>query len=318
MLITKSLKPVVLSLTSALILGTSSLAYAGTEVSETKAASEAVEQEKSDREIIVATVNNMPVTLGDVVDFHATLPPQLSQMPLQLLFDNIVDHVITIKLANQKALETGLDKQEDLIQEIEDAKARIIHQYFIEQKISEAITDEKLQEAYKKYLENNPPQKEAHASHILVKTEKEALDIITQLDDGADFAELAKEKSIDPTAVENSGDLGWFTADTMVKPFSDAAFSMDDEAVSEKPVESRFGFHVIKLHESRLTEPATLDEVKDQLKDQLSQELIEGIIMNMIDEAAIVRYDMDGNPIEATKETHEGHDHGSSESSMAK
>ena len=104
------------------------------------------------------------------------------------------------------------------------------------------MTEDAIKAVYDRDLKDHPSPAEIEARHILVKTEDEAKAIIGQLKAGADFAALAKEKSIDPSAKQNGGDLGWFTKDTMVKEFADAAFAMKRARVSQAPVKSNSAF----------------------------------------------------------------------------
>jgi peptidyl-prolyl cis-trans isomerase C len=107
--------------------------------------------------------------------------------------------------------------------------------------------------------------REYHARHILVDDKASADAITAQLNGGADFATLAKEKSKD-SSKEGGGDLGWFTLDTMVKPFADAVLSLQPGQITSAPVQSQFGWHVIKLEESRAPAPPAFEEVKDRVK----------------------------------------------------
>lgn len=307
MLTSNFLKPVVFSLTSALVFGTSSIALAADQATETSptvaTTAPADTATKPDDQIIVATVNGSNVTLADAKEFHKTLPPQVAQLPLALLFDKIVDHLVTIKIANEKGIEEGIDKDPKVINELNRAKAEIIQGFYIEKLVNDAITEEKLQDAYKKHLLENPPQKEAHAKHILVNTEEKAKEIIQELDDGANFEDLANKESQDTAAQEdNGGDLGWFTAETMVKPFADAAFKMKKGTYSKEPVKTRFGYHIIKLEDFRMAEQPTYEEIKETLRGQLHNQLIEKIITDMIDSADVQRFDMHGNPVAASQE----------------
>ena len=136
-------------------------------------------------------------------------------------------------------------------------------------------------------LKQHPPQIEIRASHILVKTEDEAKEIIKELQGGADFATLAKEKSIDKGSGQNGGDLNWFTKDTMVKEFSDAAFAMQRGDVSKVPVKSQFGWHIIKITDSRMQTPAPLEARKDDIRKALSQEAVHQEVQSLIGGAKI-------------------------------
>lgn len=130
-------------------------------------------------------------------------------------------------------------------------------------------TEEEILAAYKEQMSAAPSQ-QFKARHILVESQATAADLITQLDDGADFAELAKENSTGPTG-PNGGDLGWFAPDQMVQPFSQAVAALEDGAHTAEPVQTQFGWHVILREDSRDNQPPTLESVRDALKQRIEQ-----------------------------------------------
>jgi peptidyl-prolyl cis-trans isomerase C len=140
-------------------------------------------------------------------------------------------------------------------------------------------TDEELRALYDEQLEGDPGL-EFKARHILVESQGEAVDIIAQLEDGADFAELAKEKSTGPSG-PSGGDLGWFPPDRMVPEFSNAVQALNDGEYSKAPVQTQFGWHVILREESRESVPPPFESVRDALKQQVEgqklQDYIEGL-----------------------------------------
>lgn len=139
---------------------------------------------------------------------------------------------------------------------------------------------------------------EVRARHILVKTMDEATAVIAELDGGADFAETAKDKSIGPSA-QDGGDLKYFTRDQMVAPFADAAFSLCVGEVTRQPVETKFGWHVIKVEDRRPVKAPSYAEVEQDLRRQETASLIAHMLSELRDGAQIQRYDADGNEIDA-------------------
>ncbi len=129
--------------------------------------------------------------------------------------------------------------------------------------------------------------KEYNARHILVKTEAEANDILAQLKKGTDFAKLAKEKSLDPGSKEKGGDLGWFSPAGMVKPFSDAVVGLKKGELSATPIQTQFGWHVIKMVDSRATQVPAYDKVKEGLELTLQQRKLEKMMLGLKDKAKI-------------------------------
>lgn len=130
-------------------------------------------------------------------------------------------------------------------------------------------TDEEILAEYADQIEAQPGQ-QYKARHILVETQSTAVDLISQLDEGADFAALARENSTGPSG-PNGGDLGWFASNQMVEPFADAVAALDNGAYTGTPVQTQFGWHVILREDSRAAEPPTLESVRDVLKQRVEQ-----------------------------------------------
>jgi peptidyl-prolyl cis-trans isomerase C len=150
-----------------------------------------------------------------------------------------------------------------------------------------AVTDEALQKAYDAKFAAAVEAKEYNAAHILVATEDEAKDLKTQIDGGADFADLAKQRSSDGAAA-NGGDLGWFADGMMVKQFQDAVFAMEVGGVSD-PVQTQFGWHLIQLKETRIKAAPSLDDMREELATEIEQAAVEAYIKTITDAATIDR-----------------------------
>lgn len=240
----------------------------------------------ADPKEVVATVNGKPITRQDVLDSASDLPPQyLAQ--IDQLFPQLLNRLIGIQLVLAKGKEEGLADDAQVKKFVEQAEAEAISRAHIQKVIEAKVNDEAIQKVYDEDLKEHPPQIEIRASHILVKTEDEAKDIIKQLEGGADFATIAKEKSIDKGSGQNGGDLSWFTKDTMVKEFSDAAFAMQRGDVSKVPVKSQFGWHVIKITDSRMQAPVPLEQRKDDIRKALSQEAVHQEVESLIKGAKV-------------------------------
>ncbi len=140
-------------------------------------------------------------------------------------------------------------------------------------------TDEEIKAAYDEQITLAPPL-EYKARHILVESQGEAADLISELQGGADFVELAKEKSKGPSG-PNGGDLGWFSPNQMVAPFSQAVANLEDGEFTKAPVQTQFGWHVILREESRQTTPPTLESVRDVVKQRIEQQKLQDYIANL-------------------------------------
>ena len=217
---------------------------------------------------VVATVGGEAITEADISFAAEDLAQELQQMPPEQRKAFLVTVLIDMKVMAKAAREQQMDQTDLFKQRLKYLEDRALRRAYFGEKIATAVTPEALQTAYEKLVAGFQGQEEVHARHILVATEEEAKAVKAELDGGKDFAELAKEKSTDPSAQQNGGDLGFFGKGMMVKPFEDAAFAMEVGAVSD-PVKSDFGWHVIKLEEKRMSQPPSLEQVSPQLQQQV-------------------------------------------------
>lgn len=238
---------------------------------------------------VVATVNGTNITLGQMIVLRGTLSEQYQALPDDVLFKGILEQLI-----QQAMLEQSLgDKitKRDLIA-VENNKRGYLSGIALQAVVGSAVTDASLQAAYDARFKDAAPQTEYHAAHILVATEEEAKAVKAELDGGADFAEIAKTKSTDTGSGANGGDLGWFGMGAMVKPFEDAVIAAKVGEVTA-PVKSDFGWHLIKVAETRIASAPPLDDLRDELAAEIEQKAIEAHIKTLTDAAAITRPGME-------------------------
>lgn len=216
----------------------------------------------------LAIVNGEKITQGDIDMMLETLPPrartfyQTPQAKKQIL-----DSMVTNELLYQAAVKRGIDRKPAVEHQVENAKRSVYAKFLLDQVTEERTNDE----AVKKKFDTDKDtygKPEVKASHILVKEEKLAKDIAKRAKKGEDFAKLAEKYSEDPSNKTRGGDLGWFSADRMVPPFSEAAFKLKKGEISE-PVKTQFGWHVIKLDDRRESQP--FDDVKERVKADLTR-----------------------------------------------
>ena len=153
-----------------------------------------------------------------------------------------------------------------------------------------------LQAMYEQLVVNQPDQDEVNARHILVDDKEKAEALIAQAQNGADFAELAREHSTGPTGA-NGGDLGYFAQAQMVPEFSAAAFAMEVGAVSDEPVQTQFGWHVIKVEDRRPVVKPSYEEMREALSQQLRQSVTQSIVQSLRGEAEVTLFTIDGEPM---------------------
>lgn len=210
------------------------------------------------------TVNGEPITGAMLSVYFAermqTMPNKEVSPQIQNMFLN---DLINIFLLSQVAHETQFASRPEVVLALELQRKELLSRMVLQGRANSFTpTEEMLKKAYDESYAT--PSPEYKASHILVKTEDEAKAIITQLDQGVDFALLAKEHSLDSNA-KKGGDLGWFGAMQMVKPFADAVAKLEIGTISTQPVQTKFGWHIIKLEDKRTETPPTFEAVKSRL-----------------------------------------------------
>jgi peptidyl-prolyl cis-trans isomerase C len=221
---------------------------------------------------VVAIVNGEEIRISDVMQMIARLPQNVQIQALQNM-PAMIERTVDLELILRAAERSGLEEDPEVQAQIQTIVDDVLRQSYLERLAAREVTDADVRAAYDAYIEANPAE-EVSARHILVETEEEAQAIVGQLEEGADFAELAKEKSTGPTG-ERGGDLGYFKRGQMVEPFAEAAFSLEPGTYTEEPVKTQFGWHVIKVEDKRASEPPAFEEMAPQLRQQLEQAAIQ-------------------------------------------
>ena len=232
-----------------------------------------------------ATVNGKPIKQSWVD--YIVKDAQARGQKGEGLKNAVINELVGSELAYQEAVKQGVDKNQDLITAEEIGHKKLVVNAFLADFMKKnPVTDADKKAAYEQY-KKELGDKEYNARHILVKTEAEATDIAAQIKKGGDFAKLAKEKSLDPGSKEKGGDLGWFSPAGMVKPFSDAVSSLKKGDVTATPIQTQFGWHVIKLVDSRAAQVPSYDKVKEGLERTLQQRKLEKMMIGLKEKAKI-------------------------------
>lgn len=235
---------------------------------------------------ILATVNGKKITEEQYNRIVDTLKAKNPQFNAQGNKQNIVNELISRELLYQEAQKQKLEKDPKIAFLLEQQKIELLIQALLREKLSKNPVKEKdIKKIYKEKVAGANLM-EYNARHILVKSEDEAKTIIAKLDSGSDFATMAKEKSTGPSG-KNGGDLGWFAPARMVPPFARAVAEMKKGKHSKKPVKTQFGWHVIKLEDSRKMEPPKYDDVKKQISSSLNKQRIQTIVDKLRKKAKI-------------------------------
>jgi peptidyl-prolyl cis-trans isomerase C len=211
----------------------------------------------------------------------------------------VLDRLVDMRLAGQKAAADRLGADPTVAEKLRIGQENMMADYYLEHEAKTHINDTVLKAKYDELAKQATPVQEVHARHILVKTEAEAKDIIAQLKKGADFEKLAKDKSTDPGSGASGGDLGYFTKDKMVPEFADAAFKLDVGKVSDAPVHSQFGWHVIQVLDKRNQPLPEFEKVKPQLENIVLQDEERKVMDDLHKTAKIEKFNPDGTPMVA-------------------
>lgn len=250
--------------------------------------------QETSAETVIATVNGTEIKLGHLIMTRRALPEQYQHLAADILFPGILDQII-----QQIVLEQSLsgDLPTPVQFTLDNQRRATIANAAIDVALNAAVTDASIQAEYDMLYAAAPIAIEYNAAHILVKTKEEAQALSDQARDGADFGELAKEHSTGPSG-PSGGSLGWFGPGMMVKPFEDAVKTLEAGGVSD-PVETQFGWHVIKLNETRQQDAPTLDQVRDELSASIQQKTVEARIQELTSLAEIDRSVADGLDVSA-------------------
>jgi len=240
----------------------------------------------TDKDFVVATVNDISIMESDISGFYNTLPPQYKQVPYAQIRGQLVERMVEQTLVADAARKQGLHKEPDVQQRIKAIQRSLLNEAYLSRIMKAELTDAKIRDAYQKSIALQPKREEVRARHILVKTKAEADAIIAQLKKGVDFIKLAKEKSTGPSG-KNGGDLGFFADGQMVPPFSKAAFALDKGQITETPVKTQFGYHVIKVEDRRVAGQANYEKASAKIRASMQDKVFEKIMNGLRAKAKI-------------------------------
>lgn len=241
--------------------------------------------EEFDGNTILATVNGKNITLGHVIAAVAKLPKEYDDLDSNFLLEGILDQIVKQELIAQTLNGSSDLTKASLENEIRSINAR----YAIEEKMKDFPTPQMIENAYEKTTLSMKNVEEFNASHILVDTEKTALDIIDLLNSGAEFSELARTKSTGPSS-SNDGKLGWFGLGQMVPEFETAVIVLEVGRISQ-PVKTQFGWHIIKLNDRRLKPIPSKAELEPELIQKLNQGRVDQLIRDQTKASSIKYFD---------------------------
>ncbi|MBR0666300.1 peptidylprolyl isomerase [Roseomonas hellenica] len=242
---------------------------------------------------VVARVDGEPITLSEVTAMARTLPEELRGAPPQVVLPLLVDQMVTQRAIVGAARRAGLDRDPTIQARIRRAEDQELAQALIAREIAGRIDDAAIRRRYDRDVGSRPPEEEVHARHILVATEAEAREALREVQGGADFAAVATRRSTGPGA-QQGGDLGFFKRGDLVPEFAAAAFALQPGQVSENPVRTPFGWHVIRVEERRTAPPQPFEEARDAIRQQLFEDEVNATVERIRGAARIERFNLDG------------------------
>ena len=241
-----------------------------------------------DEDRVLATVDGTDITLGHVIVARRALPEQFQGLPDEALLPGLVD-----QLVQQTLLAGSLeDAPPSIALQVENEERNLRAAAALRDYLTGVLTEEDVRAAYEERVAGQEPATEYRASHILVESEEEAREILAEIEGGADFADLARARSTGPSG-PRGGDLGFFGEGMMVPPFQEAVEALEPGGVSE-PVETQFGWHVIRLEETRRSEAPPFEALAPEIAEDLQREAVASHLADLTEGAEITRESLDG------------------------
>ena len=246
-------------------------------------------------EAVVAIVNGSKIYIGDVLRARQSLPLEYQSVPLEMIFEPLLNRLVDQMLLTMAAREAKIGDDPDVQEQLQALEDQVLQQGYLRKQIASEVTEAKLQARYEAQYKGQSGPEEVRARHILVETEEKAREVLADIRGGADFAEAAKTHSTGPSG-PRGGDLGFFQAGQMVPEFSQAAFAMQAGEVSE-PVQTQFGWHIIKVEERRAAPAPAFEEVAEELRVEVEREVAAKVVSDLREGATIETFTPEGNPV---------------------
>jgi peptidyl-prolyl cis-trans isomerase C len=239
----------------------------------------------------VAKVNGQDITEAEVKFAEGEIGQELAGVPDENRRRVLVEYLVEAHLMAAAAEKADLAKGDEFETRLKYYRLRALRDAYFEKQVRDLVPEGDARAVYDERVKSLPAQEEVRASHILVKTQDEAKKVADELKGGGDFGELAKKYSQDRGGA-SGGDLGYFTRGQMVKEFEDAAFAMEKGKLSD-PIETQFGWHILKVDDKRNRQPPSFEDVKDQITSSLVQTKLRGSVQELRSGANIEFLDPD-------------------------
>lgn len=250
------------------------------------AAAPAIAPAQAEDDKVVARVDGVDITETDLALVGVEYAQDLMQIPEEARRKVLIDVMVDMHVLANAALKAGLADSDEFKKHLSYLKTRALRDHYFRKEVELQPDEAEVRARYDAEFGNYEGPVERRARHILVKTKEEAEALISELDGGKDFAELAKEKSTGPTG-PNGGDLGFFAKGRMVPEFETAAFALDVGGYSKEPVETQFGWHVIKVEEERKQPAPAFEQVAEGLRTEIIRDRFQAVMEKLKADARI-------------------------------
>ena len=248
---------------------------------------------------VVAVVNGKEIRRSAIVEAQMAIP-QARQLPLDKIYDQLLDQVISSELILGEAKKAKLENDPKVKEAVNEAQNNILRSFWLNKKVESDVTEVQVKAKYDELLKTAQPEEQVHARHVLVDSEDAAKAVLADLKAGTSFEDEAKAKSKDPSAKTNGGDLGYITKGETVPEFSEAAFKLKPGEITQVPVKTQYGWHIIKVEDRRMAPPPSYDEAKNQVRQQMEQEDVIKVVDSLKKVAAVKRFKLDGTPADGS------------------
>jgi peptidyl-prolyl cis-trans isomerase C len=247
---------------------------------------------------VVARVNGGEIRLSDLSEAAQGLPAEMRSMPPAMLFplllDQLVDRAAIVELARRR----GMEKDPAVARAMARAQEQALQNALMARDVGPLVTEAELRARYDREIAGKPGEEEVHARHILLPDEAAGRAVIAELKKGGDFAAIARARSVDKAS--GDGDLGFFKQNDMVAEFATAAFALAPGQVTDAPVKSQFGWHVIRVEARRRAPPPAFEEAYDGLRAKTIQEAVAKVLEQARVGLTVERFNLDGSARRAT------------------
>lgn len=243
--------------------------------------------EKLPENTVLARVNGSDISEAEYQDLMKDLPKQINALPENIVRKVALDQLINTKVVLQAAEKYKVEDDPETRRRLGYARERVLIEQYLKKTGDDDLTEGDLKKAYTDYKKENPPQQVVKTRQILVKSEDTAKDIISQLQNGADFVQLAKKYNLDESYKISGGETGYLAKNEAAPEYTEAAFALKKGEYTQTPVKTPLGWHVIKLEDRKQRPTPGFEEVKNSLRDHALEEIMQKRVATLRSKAKV-------------------------------